>query len=153
MIKFTDASLSLIPPSPHSSQFEEKFEEINGVELPTSFPSSSGIRDDPAAALVIENTAHNVELQGQDDHRTYADPSASQDFVSGIMKIVPSDVDVSLFLSPVLVLAPFQSYNLLENDFTFFVFLFFHFFIYFTGLTEIHRLRAADSVSKIHLAL
>ncbi|XP_015868390.2 transcription factor E2FB isoform X2 [Ziziphus jujuba] len=75
------------------SQFEEKFEEINGVELPTSFPSSSGIRDDPAAALVIENTAHNVELQGQDDHRTYADPSASQDFVSGIMKIVPSDVD------------------------------------------------------------
>lgn len=64
--------------------------------------------------MVIENTAHDIELQGQDDHRICADPSASQDFMSGIMKIVPSDVDVSRSLSLALVFALFLSYNLLK---------------------------------------
>ncbi|KAF3439456.1 hypothetical protein FNV43_RR17734 [Rhamnella rubrinervis] len=75
------------------SQFEEKFEEINGVEVPTCLPSSSGVQGNPEAAMVIENTAQEVQLQGEDDHRMCADVSASQDFMSGIMKIVPSNVD------------------------------------------------------------
>lgn len=39
-----------------------------------------------------------IEMHGQDAHRICSDLNASQDFVSGIMKIVPSEVDVSLVL-------------------------------------------------------
>ncbi|KAJ9699588.1 hypothetical protein PVL29_008266 [Vitis rotundifolia] len=76
------------------SQFEEKFEEINGLEAPPSFPSSSGYNEDPTAAMVTEESrGKEIEIQGQDAHRMSSDLNASQDFVSGIMKIVPSDVD------------------------------------------------------------
>ncbi|XP_010246568.1 PREDICTED: transcription factor E2FA [Nelumbo nucifera] len=78
------------------SQFEEKFEEMNGVEAPQSLPlpSSSGSNENPAAITVTEdNSGREMELQGNDAHRIYSDPNASHDFVSGIMKIVPSDVD------------------------------------------------------------
>jgi hypothetical protein len=81
----------------HCSQFEEKFEEINGVEVPPSFPSSSGFNENPSTAVVTEESrGKEIEMQGQDDQRMCSDLNASQDFVSGIMKIVPSDVDVSL---------------------------------------------------------
>ena len=81
------------------SQFEEKFEEINGVEAPPSFPSSSGYSEDPtAASLTEESRGKEIEMQGQDADRISSDPNASQDFVGGIMKIVPSDVDVSLII-------------------------------------------------------
>ncbi|CAL9000215.1 unnamed protein product [Prunus brigantina] len=75
------------------SQFEEKFEEINGVEVPTDIPSSSGVNENPATTMVTENRGKDVEIQGPDDHRMCADPTASQDIMSGMMKIVPSDVD------------------------------------------------------------
>uniref|UniRef100_A0A2N9IRS8 E2F/DP family winged-helix DNA-binding domain-containing protein n=1 Tax=Fagus sylvatica TaxID=28930 RepID=A0A2N9IRS8_FAGSY len=76
------------------SQFEEKFEEINGVEVPPSFPSSSGFNENPSTAVVTEESrGKEIEMQGQDDQRMCSDLNASQDFVSGIMKIVPSDVD------------------------------------------------------------
>lgn len=45
-----------------------------------------------------ESRGKEIEMQGQDAHRMCSDLNASQDFVSGIMKIVPSDVDVSLAL-------------------------------------------------------
>ncbi|PPD89412.1 hypothetical protein GOBAR_DD13640 [Gossypium barbadense] len=48
------------------SEIEEKFEEIQGVGLPSNLPSTSGLDENPAASM---------------------------DFVSGIMKIVPSDLD------------------------------------------------------------
>ncbi|OVA07115.1 Transcription factor E2F/dimerization partner (TDP) [Macleaya cordata] len=76
------------------SQFEEKFEELNGVEPPPSLPpaSSSGSHVEPAM-VTEENRGTEIELQGQDENRMYSDPNTSQDFVGGIMKIVPSDVD------------------------------------------------------------
>ncbi|KAJ4971426.1 hypothetical protein NE237_004525 [Protea cynaroides] len=77
------------------SQFEEKFEELNGVEVPSSIPlaSSSGSNENTVATMVAEESrGKEIELQGQDDHRMCSDLNASQDF-SGIMKIVPSDVD------------------------------------------------------------
>ncbi|KAA8514969.1 hypothetical protein F0562_018244 [Nyssa sinensis] len=90
------------------SQFEEKFEEINGVEVPQSIPSMSRLTESPAAAMSTEQSRGNeIEMQGQEAHRMCIDPNASQDFLSGIMKIVPevdsdadywllSDADVSI---------------------------------------------------------
>lgn len=79
----------------HSSQFEEKFEEINAAEEPRNIPSTSGLNENPAPTMVTEERGKAVEIQGQEDYRVSADPTAPQDFMSGIMKIVPSDVNVS----------------------------------------------------------
>ena len=38
-------------------------------------------------------------MQGQYDHGICVDPNAPQDSTGGIMKIVPSEVDVSLSLT------------------------------------------------------
>lgn len=38
-------------------------------------------------------------MQGQYDHGICVDPNAPQDSAGGIMKIVPSEVDVSLSLT------------------------------------------------------
>ncbi|KAK9999661.1 hypothetical protein SO802_019264 [Lithocarpus litseifolius] len=73
------------------SQFEEKFEEI---EAPSDFLPSSGLNENPSTAVVTEESrGKEIEMQGQDAERFCSDLNASQDFVSGIMKIVPSDVD------------------------------------------------------------
>lgn len=82
----------------NSSQFEEKFEEMNGVVPPASFPlaSSSGSNEHPATEMVtMDNTRKEVEPQAQHDHQMCSDVNASQEFGGGMMKIVPSDVDVS----------------------------------------------------------
>ncbi|XP_043698309.1 transcription factor E2FA-like [Telopea speciosissima] len=78
------------------SQFEEKFEELNGVEASPSVPiaSSSGSNENTVAAMVTEECrGKEIGMQGQDDHRMCSDLNASQDLMGGIMKIVPSDVD------------------------------------------------------------
>ncbi|XP_021278199.1 transcription factor E2FB isoform X1 [Herrania umbratica] len=76
------------------SQFEEKFEEIQGVDPPPNFPSTSGLNENPGTTMVMEESrGKEIETQGQDTNRMCSDLNASQDFVSGIMKIVPSDVD------------------------------------------------------------
>ncbi|XP_038901800.1 transcription factor E2FB isoform X2 [Benincasa hispida] len=76
------------------SQFEAKFEEINAVEVPPSLPSSSGLNEAPATTIVTEDTrGKEIETREQDVHRMCSDLNASQDFVGGIMKIVPSVVD------------------------------------------------------------
>ncbi|KAF2321583.1 hypothetical protein GH714_000511 [Hevea brasiliensis] len=76
------------------SQFEEKFEEIHGVEPPASYPSTSGFNENQVNSMVPgESRGKEIEIQGQDAYRMCSDLNTSQDFVSGIMKIVPSDVD------------------------------------------------------------
>ncbi|XP_040940781.1 transcription factor E2FB, partial [Gossypium hirsutum] len=65
------------------SQIEEKFEEIQGVGLPSNLPSTSGLDENPA----------EVETQGQYINGMCLDHHVSQDFVSGIMKFVPSNLD------------------------------------------------------------
>lgn len=79
----------------HSSQFEEKFEEINGVDVAPKFPSSPEFNKHQST-VVPEDKGKDIEVQGQDGHGPSSDFTNSQDFVSGIMKIVPSDVAVSI---------------------------------------------------------
>ncbi|TYI48641.1 hypothetical protein E1A91_D13G262200v1 [Gossypium mustelinum] len=74
------------------SQIEEKFEEIQGVGLPSNLPSTSGLDENPAARMVTEES-RDVETQDQYINGMCLDHHVSQDFVSGIMKIVPSDLD------------------------------------------------------------
>lgn len=83
----------------HSSQFEEKFEEIHGAEAeaPPNLPSNSGFNENQTATVITEESrGKEIEVQEQDSQRICTDLSSAQDFVSGIMKIVPSEVDVSL---------------------------------------------------------
>ncbi|XP_054816030.1 transcription factor E2FB-like [Prosopis cineraria] len=76
------------------SQFEEKFEEINGVDVAPNLPSSPEINKHPATEA-REDVGKDLGMQGQYDHGTFSDYSASQDFAGGIMKIVPSDIDIN----------------------------------------------------------
>ncbi|KAJ1440743.1 Winged helix-like DNA-binding domain superfamily [Sesbania bispinosa] len=73
------------------SQFEEKFEEINGVDVAPKFPSSPEFHKHQST-VVPEDRGKDTEVQEQDVHGPSSDFTSSQDFVSGIMKIVPSDV-------------------------------------------------------------
>ncbi|XP_044504495.1 transcription factor E2FB-like [Mangifera indica] len=76
------------------SQFEEKFEEIHGALATPNLPSSSGFIENPVlTTMTTESRGKEIEIQGQDAHRECADVNASHDFVSGIMKIVPSEID------------------------------------------------------------
>ncbi|XP_068661934.1 transcription factor E2FA-like [Aristolochia californica] len=78
------------------SQFEEKFEEMNGIEPSPhlTHASSSGSAVNTAVDMVAECTGRGVEMEVPNDvQRMCSDLNSSQDFVGGIMKIVPSDVD------------------------------------------------------------
>ncbi|CAL1367333.1 unnamed protein product [Linum trigynum] len=75
------------------SKFEEKFEEIQGVEPPApSLPSTSGVNDNPATSTVVkEESSEGKEIAGMEEGHDVL--NSEQDFFSGIMKIVPSDAD------------------------------------------------------------
>ncbi|KAJ9554821.1 hypothetical protein OSB04_009435 [Centaurea solstitialis] len=70
------------------SQFEEKFEDIDGVEQPMPVPiaSSSGSDDTPATEVTIEPQPQHV-------HGMSSDINIPEDSPGRIMRIVPSDVD------------------------------------------------------------
>ncbi|KAK6944101.1 E2F/DP family, winged-helix DNA-binding domain [Dillenia turbinata] len=74
------------------SQFEEKFEEMHGVEAPSRLPlaSSSGSNENLVTEFARVDTSQKESLP---DGNRISDVNDSQDFVGGIMKIVPSDVD------------------------------------------------------------
>ncbi|XP_057534284.1 transcription factor E2FB [Amaranthus tricolor] len=77
------------------SQFEEKFEEISGAEPPSSLPSTASYNEQTTATAENESRGNEIEMQEHETQRLYPDAN-SQDFVSGIMKIVPevdSDAD------------------------------------------------------------
>lgn len=86
------------------SQFEESFEDIphtdepsNVPDEPSNLPSTSGLPENHDVAMPMEedSTERNMETQELDDtQRVYSDIE-SHDFVDGIMKIVPPDLDVS----------------------------------------------------------
>ncbi|KAA8516795.1 hypothetical protein F0562_017095 [Nyssa sinensis] len=78
------------------SQFEEKFDEMNGVDQSMSFPlaSSSGSNDNPPTEMATGGSSGvAIEAQAQDGRRMNSDLNVSQDHPGGIVKIVPSDVD------------------------------------------------------------
>lgn len=81
------------------SQFEEKFEEVNGAEPPVSFPlaSSSESNEHPVTEVVnVDSTGKEIEPQAPLAHQMCSDMNVSQEFAGGMMKIVPSNVDVSI---------------------------------------------------------
>lgn len=69
----------------YPSQFEEKLEEFNSVEAPPSL----------APVTAEESRGTETEMQVKEGNAKCSDSITSQDFVNGIMKIVP-DVDVSV---------------------------------------------------------
>ncbi|CAL5357015.1 unnamed protein product [Camellia sinensis] len=77
------------------SQFEEKFEEMNGGEPSMNFPiaSSSGSNENPATETTTGSIGVEIEPRAQDGHGLSSDLNVSQDYAGGIMKIVPSDID------------------------------------------------------------
>ncbi|XP_038986661.1 transcription factor E2FB-like [Phoenix dactylifera] len=78
------------------SQYEEKFEEMSGVETPQRLPpaSNSGSAENSTVEVVTEEgRGKEMAPNVPDCQRMDSDPNASHDFVGGMMKIVPSDVD------------------------------------------------------------
>ncbi|KAM3398828.1 transcription factor E2FB isoform X1 [Capsicum galapagoense] len=75
------------------SQFEEKFEEVNAVEAPPSVPSTSDLNENATATLdTEENREVDIVTEEKENQRVCSDVGTSQDFMTGMMKIVP-DVD------------------------------------------------------------
>ncbi|XP_058729689.1 transcription factor E2FB [Vicia villosa] len=75
------------------SQFEEKFEEINGVEVAPKIPSNPEVSQHPSPVVPEDkDKGKEIEVQRQDGEGPSSDLTNNHDFVSGIMKIVPSDV-------------------------------------------------------------
>ncbi|XP_019199609.1 PREDICTED: transcription factor E2FB-like [Ipomoea nil] len=75
------------------SQFEEKYEEMGAVAAPPNNPSTSGADNNATAKLEIEKSRVNeVERQENETETIPSDLGTSEDFMGGIMKIVP-DID------------------------------------------------------------
>ncbi|KAL1823734.1 hypothetical protein ACET3Z_010512 [Daucus carota] len=83
------------------SQFEEKFEEINGVEAPASIPPELPVTECQATVVVPEESRENAtDMQGQETRTICPNENESHDIVNGIMKIVPDvDNDADYWLS------------------------------------------------------
>ncbi|XP_022857784.1 transcription factor E2FA-like isoform X2 [Olea europaea var. sylvestris] len=78
------------------SQFEEKFEELSGVEQQTSFPltPSSGSNGNLAIERAsVTNSSTGIEVQTQESQTMSSNYSASQEFSGGMTKIIPSNID------------------------------------------------------------
>lgn len=69
---------------------------MNAVEAPASIPGTSNVNEHATAPSPPQEIRENeIDVQRiEEAQRMCPDTSTSQDFVSGIMKIVP-DVDVS----------------------------------------------------------
>ncbi|XP_008809833.1 transcription factor E2FB-like isoform X2 [Phoenix dactylifera] len=77
------------------SQFEEKFEELSGMVVPPSLPPISNSRPaETAASTTVTEGCRGKVLEVQDPRRMCTYLNSSQDLVGGMMKIVPSDVDI-----------------------------------------------------------
>ncbi|QHO55237.1 hypothetical protein HN51_009780 [Arachis hypogaea] len=74
------------------SQFEEKFEEINGADVAPEFQPTPEFKNHEPT-VVVEDNGRDIAVQGQDGQIPSSDFTSTQDFLSGIVKIVPSDVD------------------------------------------------------------
>ena len=86
------------------SEFEKKFEDTNGTAtppaacLPIAYCSGSS-ENHEIEALTVDNKGTAIEHQASQDH-AHAQPDTSdlnylQEQVGGMLKITPSDVEVS----------------------------------------------------------
>lgn len=74
---------------------------MNGVEPPVSFPaaSNSGSNENPPTEVIdLKSTGKEFAPQARSSLQVCSDVHASQDFTGGMMKIVPSDVDVCVVI-------------------------------------------------------
>ncbi|CAM8927431.1 unnamed protein product [Rhodiola kirilowii] len=78
------------------SQFEEKFEDLNGAEQSVNFSAASTSRsvDNPGTGMVsMESTGNNITGQAQYAHKISSEyqmnDNAPDDFIDGMMKLVP----------------------------------------------------------------
>lgn len=79
------------------SQFEENIEDINAVEEQPNIPETLCANNHASApSSMLEVGENETTMQGVEPQRMCVDASTSQDFVSGILKIVP-EVDVSRY--------------------------------------------------------
>ncbi|CAH8333440.1 unnamed protein product [Eruca vesicaria subsp. sativa] len=79
------------------SQFEERFEDIPNVDEPSNVPSTSGVPENQDVAVSMDDsTGKHIEKQEVDDTRRVYSDIESHDFVDGIMKIVPPDLDMDV---------------------------------------------------------
>ncbi|XP_010520455.1 PREDICTED: transcription factor E2FB-like isoform X2 [Tarenaya hassleriana] len=80
------------------SQFEETVEEIHGANEHSHLPGTSGLLESQQTATLMEDLTgnNNMEWQEQDVAQRMSSDINSDDFVGGIMKIVPSDFDVDV---------------------------------------------------------
>ncbi|KAF8113342.1 hypothetical protein N665_0050s0002 [Sinapis alba] len=80
------------------SQFEETFEDIPNADEPSNVPSTSGLPDNQDVSMPVKEdiTVKNMETQEADDIRRASSEIESHDFVDGIMKIVPPDLDMDV---------------------------------------------------------
>ncbi|KAL2503138.1 Transcription factor E2FA [Forsythia ovata] len=78
------------------SQFEEKFEELSGVEQPTSFlpaPSSGSNGNLAIERASLANSVSDIEAHTQESQTMSSNFGASPEFSGGMTKIVPSNID------------------------------------------------------------
>ncbi|CAL9206281.1 unnamed protein product [Musa hybrid cultivar] len=78
------------------SQFEEKFEEMSGVEIPPKLlptSNSDSVEYSMVPIVTEESRGNEMELDIQQSERIWSDVNSSHDFGGGMMKIVPSDID------------------------------------------------------------
>ncbi|XP_047958393.1 transcription factor E2FA-like [Salvia hispanica] len=78
------------------SQFEEKFEEVNGVGDSTNFPVASSSEAHENIAVERSSMSHGspqVETQAQDSHDLNTVYDSHQEFAGGMTKIIPSNID------------------------------------------------------------
>ncbi|KAL0647263.1 hypothetical protein Bca4012_045554 [Brassica carinata] len=80
------------------SQFEETFEDIPNADEPSNVPSTSGLPDNQDVSMPMKEdiTIKNMETQAVDDTQRVSSDIESHDFVDGIMKIVPPDLDMDV---------------------------------------------------------
>lgn len=81
------------------SQFEGKFEEMGGAETPRKLPppsNSCSVDCSTAPCVPEESRGNGMELDTQQNERIWSDMNFSHDYSGGMMKIVPSEIDVSV---------------------------------------------------------
>lgn len=80
---------------------------MNGVEPPMTIPvaSSSGSKDYPTMEIsTVSNSVTENEGQTHNVDQLSSDLGTSQEYNGGMMKILPSDVDVSVLLQNLVLL-------------------------------------------------
>lgn len=79
------------------SQFDEIFEQINGIDTSADLPSTSKCNEHLDAPTLVDNSKDKeLELQIHGSSRMNANSNAQQDDMGGMMKIVPPGEDVSI---------------------------------------------------------